>query len=191
MASAAKTKRPLMQTLPKKKAHASPGPAKKARTAGAGEEADVHPTLVWMTEHLNVLDGDLELLKTAGPVPFGGICAFSPEGYKSSMSEHHEYECNVTLCRHAIMRLEHKDLWPAIGAIKRLMVAVFTSADGDPMAVFPDTISVRAASDTDAPEQCERLHRSAYLFAFCASWAGANKAGKADLSATFSPPPAA
>ena len=174
-----------MQTLPKKKAHTGPSPAKKARTAGAGEEADVHPTLVWMTEHLNVLDGDLELLKTAGPVPFGGICAFSPEGYKSSMKEHHEYECNVTLCQHAIMRLEHKDLWPAIGAIKRLMDAVFTSADGDPMAVFPDTISVRAVSDIDAPEQCERLHRSAYMFAWLASWAAAKKAGKANLSATF------
>ena len=79
------------------------------------------------------------------------------------MTDNDEYECNVTLAQHSIMTLEHADAWPVVGAVKRLMETVFTSETGEPAAVLPHTIVVRAVSATDAPERCERLHRSAYL----------------------------
>ena len=62
---------------------------------------------------------------------------------------------------------------------------MFTSETGEPAAVLPHTIVVRAVSTNEAPDRCERLHRSAYLFAFMASWAGAEKAGQEGLAAAF------
>ena len=174
------------------KSSSGPSP-KKARTAAAAvgktppppAPSASHPTLVWMVEVLGTLDGDLATLAAEPAHDFGGICAFSPEGYKSAMADCGEYECNVTLAKHALLRLEHADAWPVVGAVKRLMATVFSGASGEPAAVFPHAISVRAVSATDAPEKCERLHRSAYLFAFLASWADAKKAGQGDAAAAF------
>ena len=138
-----------------------------------------------MTEALAMLAEDLARLQTEGADAFGGISAFCPREYASAMAKHREYECNVTVTQHAILRLEHEGVWPVVGAIKRLMATMFADADGDPVAVFPHTISVRADSDTEAPAQCHRLHRSAYLFAFLASCANVKKAGRAELSNKF------
>ena len=189
---------PTPKKLPaqSKSSSVGPSPTKKARTAAADAgktqsaqaplaSSTAHPTLTWMTEVLSTLDDDLKTLAKESAGEFGGIGAFCPGKYKESMSKHGEYECNVTLSKHAILRLEHTDVWPVVGAIKRLMATVFRSEDGDPAAVFQHAISVRAVSNTDAPEQCERLHRSAYLFAFLASWADSKKAGHQELSAAF------
>ena len=181
------------QPAPKTGSSTGPSPTKRARTAAAdggktpsaqaplassSPENPGHPTLTWMSAVLHTLADDLETLATESASAFGGIGAFCPTMYKTAMSEHGEYECNLTLHRHAILRTEHADVWPVVGAIKRLVATVFRSENGDPSAVFPHAISVRAVSSTDAPEQCERLHRSAYLFAFLASWADAKKTGR-------------
>jgi len=183
------------QATESKGSAALPSPAKKARTDADTEETPIaqvppassaeHPTLRWMREVLNTLADDLKTLQSECAHDFGGISAFCPQGYKKSMTEHGEYECNVTLAQHSLLGLEHADVWPVVGAIKRLMTTVFKNADGDPMAVFPHAISVRTVSNTEAPAQCERLHRSAYLFAFLASWAAAKTAGTNDLAAAF------
>ena len=189
------------QATESKGSAALPSPAKKARTDADTEETPIaqvppassaeHPTLRWMREVLNTLADDLKTLQSECAHDFGGISAFCPQGYKKSMTEHGEYECNVTLAQHSLLGLEHADVWPVVGAIKRLMTTVFKNADGDPMAVFPHAISVRTVSNTEAPAQCERLHRSAYLFAFLASWAAAKTAGTEELAAAFLPPPTA
>ena len=170
----------------------SPGPsAKKARTAAAAvgktppAQPLPHPTMAWMAEALCTLEKDLKTLAGEPAQDFGGICAFSPKMFKKAMTDNGEYECNVTLAQHALLRLEHTDAWPVVGSVTRLMATVFCSESGEPAAVFPHAISVRAVSATDAPELCERLHRSAYLFAFLASWAGAKKAGQEDIAAAF------
>ena len=159
---------------------------KKARTARPPVPfTSSHPTMTWVSEILATLDSELKALKGQPAHDFGGISAFSTSEYEKAMTENGEYDCNVTLAQHAIMRLEHPDIWPVVGAIKRLKANVFTSDTGEPLAVFPHAIFVRAVSAIDAPEQCERLHRSAYLFAFLASWVEAKNAGKKDIADAF------
>ena len=138
-----------------------------------------------MRDVLSTLDNDLKTLAREPAEDFGGISAFSALEYQKAMAANSEYECTVTIAKHAVMKLEHKDAWPVVGAVKRLMDTVFTTETGKPAPVFPYTITVRATSSTDPPDQCERLHRSAYLFAFLARWAGAKKAGQEDIAAAF------
>ena len=144
-----------------------------------------HPTLEWMTDVMQTLGPELQKLEGKQAHEFGGINAFCSRKYKNAISHHGEYECNVTLAQHDLLKLEHKDMWPVVGAIKRLMETVFTSETGEPAAVFPHTITVRATCPEVAPQKSQRLHRSAYLFAFLASWAAAKKASKEDIAAAF------
>ena len=170
-------------------------PNKKARVLENGNPSDkraaqskmlpTHPTLEWMTDVVSTLDAEIKKLEEEQPCEFGGISAFCPRGYRRAMSDHGEYECNVTLARHNLFKLEHTDAWPVVGAIKRLMETVFTSEAGEPAAAFPHSITVRAKCPNIAPDKGERLHRSAYLFAFLASWAAAKKAAKTDIAAAF------
>ena len=173
---------PKKQTQ-KAQAKTPAGPAcKKARTGGGDTDAQVattpHPTMSWMMDILNTLDCELKALEKEPAEAFAGIAAFDAKTYVENMTNVCEYECNVTLSRHKLLHLEHEGVWPAVGSIKRIVDSVFCDSDGEPLACFPHSISVRAVSTVDAPDQLERLHHSTYLFAFLAAWANAKTAGK-------------
>ena len=158
--------------------HGAPQPSpKKARVAtGTAELSAGHPTLQFMSKVMLNLQSDLDALKTATPEPFGGTAAFDPDQYKEAMSKNNEYEATTLLCHHKIMTLEHSSVWPCMGSVHRLEKMFFTTDDGEPTSggsSFPTPIPVRATSADAAPHEYERLHMSAYLFAFMAAWSKA------------------
>ena len=158
--------------------------AKKARVSSAVPDgASQHPTLTYMVQILNTLEPELQTLATQDAEPFAGITAFNAKTYAECMSAHHEYECNVTITRHKILHMEHRDVWPTVGAIKRLITTVFSTPAGEPLATFPRALVVRTVSVADAPDQLDRLHGAAYLFAFLATWANAKTDAKTDEQA--------
>ena len=68
-----------------------------------------------MSDAVHTLDSELQQLKGEAAVAHGGIAAFCPAQYQMATASCGECECNATLAHHAILCLEHMDVWPAVG----------------------------------------------------------------------------
>ena len=90
-----------------------------------------------MAKVLNTLEPELQTLAKQDAEPFAGITAFNAKTYAECMSTCQGYECNVKISRHKILHMEHPDVWPTVGAIKRLITTVFSTSAGEPLATFP------------------------------------------------------
>ena len=148
----------------------------------------LHPTLEFLhCDVLDVLQPELMHLKSQKAEAFAGISAFDRAAYRREMGSCGAYECNVVLTAHKLLTFEHASIYPAKGSIIRLSKSLFWDVSAEQFKPsWPYTITVRGLSATEAPpDGFERLHYSAYLFAYLYAWAQAKRTGLTDVVDAF------